>query len=711
MQFFTTIFEDGFESGDFSNWSSTIVTDGDTLQVIDTDSHHGSYCAEMGIDSPAADASYCRKYLGSSYSTIYVRVYIKIVSSTISSSSYVSFFGLRDYSEGKSRYYLIYRGDGALGLAYRSSGSWQGNHWSSTTITTEEWHCFEVKCVIDSSNGEYRVYYDGSEVTDLTVTNVDTTTGTNYSALRLGMAYNEGSGNIIFHADCVVVADTYIGEHEIFNDGFESGDFSAWDSTAGSPSVQSSVVNSGTYAMSASGTSNVYAQKTFTDRTTVYIRFYARWTALDDTPDATRPLRVCGNNGSSGLFVVRVQTSGISFYNVYGTNIGWHKYSTTMNADQWYCIEVKIKGGSDGEYRLWLDGTEVITLTEQNNSSMPDVDTIQVGLTKYSVTSTTVYIDDVIVADIYIGPISEVTEITVADSISLADAVLRHKTITLTDSVAALDSILGHKSFSLSDVIQTVEQILRSKSFSVSDSISLADAINVIKEILKTVIDSIQLSDSALAHRTLSIQDAVQIAEAILRGKSFTVSDSISLSDLINIVKEIVKTVSDNVSLSDSVLRHKTLAILDNISLSGKILRHKSFLIQDSVTLSETILRNKILEIQDQIALLESVIASKLFTIIDQISLTDAVEIVRIIKVIHDAVKLAEKILAHRELAIKDQIKLSDAITLIGFITRILKLILAEFLPVKINTQDFKPVTIATESLTLVNISTEEVVE
>ena len=285
---------------------------------------------------------------------------------------------------------------------------------------------------------------------------------------------------------------------EFFSDGFESGDFSAWDSTTGSPSVQSSVVNSGSYAMSATGTSNVYAQKTFTDQTIVYIRFYARWTALDDTADGTRPLRVLGNDGSSGLFVVRVQTSGISFYNVYGTNIGWHKYSTTMNTNQWHCIEVKIKGGSDGEYRLWLDGTEVITLTGQDNSGMPDVDAIQVGLTKYSVTSTTVYIDDVVVADTYIGPIGETTEVQVSDSAAGTETISRpYRFFNLTDAAFGQEVMLKTRNLSLSDVAIGLEILRKARDIG-----TITDTAQGLEQILKQRL--IKLLDQAAGSETIA---------------------------------------------------------------------------------------------------------------------------------------------------------------------------------------------------------------
>lgn len=204
------IFEDGFESGDFSAWDSTYVTSGDTLQVTSSTSHSGSYCMEYGIDNPDTDVAYAVKGLGSSYTTIHVRLYAKVASSTLSATSYVGFLILRDQSEGKTRVSLRWFGDGHLGIGYRKDGVWNTAE-STTTMSTGAWHCLEVKCVIDSTNGEYRVWLDGTEVSDLTQTGIDTTTGSTSTLLRVGNSGSAGSGSVTIYEDDVVVADSYIG--------------------------------------------------------------------------------------------------------------------------------------------------------------------------------------------------------------------------------------------------------------------------------------------------------------------------------------------------------------------------------------------------------------------------------------------------------------------------------------------------------------------
>jgi len=384
--------------------------------------------------------------------------------------------------------------------------------------------------------------------------------------------------------------------------------------------------------------------------------------------------------------------------------------STTINDNQYYVLSVKWISAS--HVKVYLDDVEVIDQTANLQSWTSG----GIGLRAFNDEG----VHDWFLVRKCVDPEpthgswgseeqSGATEITVTDSISLSDSVLRHKTLSISDSIGVSDQIFGHKIFSISDIIQLLDQIIRNKSFTITDQINLSD--QILRNKTLSITDIIQLFDQIIRDKSLTISDQINLSDQTLCDKSLAISDSITLSDLVNVIKEIIKTVFDNVSLSDSAFRHKVFAVLDNVSLLEEILRHKSLLIQDSVTLTENVLRNKILEIQDQISLLESVITSKLFIIADQISLTDTIQIVQIIKIIHDTLKLTEKILAHKELVIQDQIKLLDVITIIGLITKILKLILIEFLPIKISSQCFKPVAITSETLSLVNISTEEVVE
>jgi hypothetical protein len=65
----------------------------------------------------------------------------------------------------------------------------------------------------------------------------------------------------------------------LFEDGFESGDLSAWTGSSGSVSASSTVVNEGTYSARSNSDSGVLS-KTLTPATTVFSRNYFYFSAI-----------------------------------------------------------------------------------------------------------------------------------------------------------------------------------------------------------------------------------------------------------------------------------------------------------------------------------------------------------------------------------------------------------------------------------------------
>lgn len=188
---------------------------------------------------------------------------------------------------------------------------------------------------------------------------------------------------------------------EIFSDGFESGTIlttdtppGAWTGILGVPTVQSSVKHHGTYAMQAVGTTDIYAYQTFAAQTLLYVRFYVQWTSLSAT-SGTRPIRMMG--GGTPIAVVLVESDRFSLWDVY-YNI-FEDWATTVNPNQWYCIEVSYKKAASGWFILYVDGVARFT-KYADTSGGQSADTIRVGLTEFSAYSTTVYVDCVVVADV-----------------------------------------------------------------------------------------------------------------------------------------------------------------------------------------------------------------------------------------------------------------------------------------------------------------------
>jgi len=192
----------------------------------------------------------------------------------------------------------------------------------------------------------------------------------------------------------------------IFSDGFESGDFSAWTSTTGSPTVQNSIKHHDTYAMRVAGSnvgSSDYASKsiTFTEVNPRYLRFYMYFDALGDE-DYTGAL--CGiywYGSCLGGCILRWDGSKNVLTLVYSDNSG-NDGATALQEHTWYCIEVVQYGGTgDGYVKIYLNG-----ILEAENTGLTETNTplsVRVGIL-HDYKGAIICFDCVVVADAYIGP-------------------------------------------------------------------------------------------------------------------------------------------------------------------------------------------------------------------------------------------------------------------------------------------------------------------
>jgi hypothetical protein len=182
----------------------------------------------------------------------------------------------------------------------------------------------------------------------------------------------------------------------LLDDGFESGDFSGWNAgQTGSPTVQTAIKNSGTYAMK--GTSHqCFTAESFTGQTTIDVRIYFY---MATAPSGTDKYCVINleTSGYSLRGVVQINATGIAIISSSANVL----YSYNFSATTWYCIELDTIMGSSGSYKVYLDGTQVIS-----TSATPSNTVAQVVIGDYLGTNDhTFYVDDVkITSDGYIGP-------------------------------------------------------------------------------------------------------------------------------------------------------------------------------------------------------------------------------------------------------------------------------------------------------------------
>lgn len=260
---------------------------------------------------------------------------------------------------------------------------------------------------------------------------------------------------------------------EFFSDGFESGDFSAWTGTSGSPLIVTSPVHSGSYAARLA-ISNV--QKTLASNyNTLYCRVYWQCTALPNADAGDRIITLFDSGGTKHLDAGFQYGYGAGrtyhfWLNVDGSEAG---YDFTPSLNQWYCIEVIFDNVAD-VHKLWLNGALVMTL---NRATSATINKVYVGAYQpFGTWSGYRYYDDVVVSDSYIGPI--VLSVLVSDSLSSSDVALRDKpAVIIAENVDALDLTFNDKFLQASDVICIGDTAVISKLLVVNDSVSLVEVV------------------------------------------------------------------------------------------------------------------------------------------------------------------------------------------------------------------------------------------
>lgn len=193
----------------------------------------------------------------------------------------------------------------------------------------------------------------------------------------------------------------------IFSDSFESGNFSNWNGSVGTPVVVSTQAYSGTYSSGGDAPGD-YVFKSFSGQTALSIKFYVRFNSLPANGEVAEFLRLRHSTGAILAMFIRRSAGGLlqlrtsRFYPALSTT------DTTFNWSEntWYLVEVKfVKSASTGEFRYWVNGSEMFS--ETGLDTLGSGDASQIYTTHVSstyATPPTIWIDDVSVSDISTTP-------------------------------------------------------------------------------------------------------------------------------------------------------------------------------------------------------------------------------------------------------------------------------------------------------------------
>jgi chitodextrinase len=152
------VFTDGFETGNFSNWTSNTGLVAQQQEV-----YAGSWAAR-GTSTGAATWAY--KTLGTTYSELYYRIRFKVLSQGSSSNSTMYMLKFRT-ATGTSLMGLYRSPTGRLGYRNDVAGA---STTSSTIVTTGVWHEVQVRVRVNGASGETETWLDGTRVAALSKT-------------------------------------------------------------------------------------------------------------------------------------------------------------------------------------------------------------------------------------------------------------------------------------------------------------------------------------------------------------------------------------------------------------------------------------------------------------------------------------------------------------------------------------------------------------
>ena len=159
------VFEDGFESGDFTAWTGPTLTTGETATVVDTLSHTGTYSARFTTNGGATtEQAYVTTAID--LSEVYVRGHFYLGGGLPLSDDGDRFYQIRlggSTSTANIAYAGIMRDEGVdkWVLFIRNGSTWSGYIYADSPLpVTGQWVCLELHWKLDSTAGFAELYVD-----------------------------------------------------------------------------------------------------------------------------------------------------------------------------------------------------------------------------------------------------------------------------------------------------------------------------------------------------------------------------------------------------------------------------------------------------------------------------------------------------------------------------------------------------------------------
>lgn len=418
-------FEDGFESGDLTVWSSS-VTDGGDLHVSSAMVSEGSYSVQLDVDDTTP--MYVQDDRPSSETEYHARFYIHVDELDLDDWVWTTLLKDQDWTMGID---LIDGGSEGYSLV-----SWISNDSYNSVESPQYnldygWHAVEIEwqaaSAAGANDGFISLWIDDQLQGSLSGIDNDER---RIEDIQLGLVNNIGnpsSGTMYLDAFASgrtghigLDPNATIGRPDmIFADGFESGDLTAWDASVtdgGDLSVSAAAAFSGSYGM----------EMVVDDRNLIYVqdltplledhyraRFYINTDSLDMKNWVWTAI-LMDTDWTMGVNLIDEGTTGYSIC-IFEYDDNWNGQESQLYSlgTGWHLVEIEWKaatapGANNGFMKLWIDEQLQGTLDNLNNDERR-IEDVWLGLADNVPrnSSGTLYIDAFESRrNTYIGPIS-----------------------------------------------------------------------------------------------------------------------------------------------------------------------------------------------------------------------------------------------------------------------------------------------------------------
>jgi hypothetical protein len=176
------VFSDGFESGNFSAWTSSSGLVAQSAFV-----HSGSFAAE---GNTTVGATYAKKTLPSTYADGYSRVSFSL----LSASSQVNLLRLRTAADSSLGYVFV-TATGQVGL--RNDVGATTTMSSAVAAPGSGWHTVELHMVVNGAGSSIEVWLDGTKLADASPSGVNLGTSP-IGRLQIGEVQNSRTYDVVF---------------------------------------------------------------------------------------------------------------------------------------------------------------------------------------------------------------------------------------------------------------------------------------------------------------------------------------------------------------------------------------------------------------------------------------------------------------------------------------------------------------------------------